>query len=167
MAHCPVRCPAPRMSDWLIWCPMEQRTPRLVLLEEPYQGQRIHQSIHPADGGTGLDTASILVNKRETQSEKALNWGYFLRLSLNAPLHVTLLIHHSSTASVLSSPLISFSTVCITCMYVFIYSYTCLCFKELSPETCVYLQLCLCVQVYCVCVWFKAFLHRPCQCHLL
>ena len=108
MAHCPVRCPAPRMSDWLIWCPMEQRTPRLVLLEEPYQGQRIHQSIHPADGGTGLATASILVNKRETQSEKALNWGYFLRLSLNAPLHVTLLIHHSSTACVLSSPLISF-----------------------------------------------------------
>ena len=118
MAHCPVRCPAPPTSDWLIWCPMEQRTPRLVLLEEPYQGQRIHQSIHPADGGTGLDTASILVNKRETQSEKALNWGYFSIFKYHSSCHPP---HSSFLNSLCLAISFNFLQYCVYYMYVCIY----------------------------------------------
>ena len=151
MAHCPVRCPAPPTSDWLIWCPMEQRTPRLVLLEEPYQGQRIHQSIHPADGGTGLDTASILVNKRETQSEKALNWGYFSIFKYHSSCHPP---HSSFLNSLCLVISFNFLQYCVYYMYVCIYLFIHMFVfqRTVTWDLCVFAIVFVCTGILCVCV---------------
>ena len=152
MAHCPVRCPAPPTSDWLIWCPMEQRTPRLVLLEDPYQGQRIHQSIHPVHGEdlTG-HSQYILENTRETQGEKALNWGYFSIFKCPSSCHPP---HSSFLNSLCLVISFNFLQYCVYYMYMYLSIHTHVCVSKNCHLRPVCICNCVCVYrcIICVCV---------------
>ena len=161
MAHCPVRCPAPPTSDWLIWCPMEQRTPRLVLLEEPYQGQRIHQSIRPVDGEdlTG-HSQYILENTRETQGEKALNWGYFSIFKCPSSCHPP---HSSFLNSLCLVISFNFLQYCVYYMYVCIYLYIHMfvCQRTVTWDLCVFVIVFVCTGVLCVNVFVYVCDSKP------
>ena len=108
-------------------------------------------------GGWTGHSQYILENTRETQSEKALNWGYFSIFKCPSSCHPP---HSSFLNSLCLVISFNFLQYCVYYMYVCIYLFIHMFVfqRTVTWDLCVFAIVFVCTGILCVCVI---------QCHLL